>query len=75
MRFKNFEKMELNAENVIADYAMKFGEPAPMLTTLSIENPHYLKELRKAIDNNKPTNRDELAKIFMPKAGEDGICY
>lgn len=75
MRFKNFGKTELKAEDVVVAYAMKFGEPAPMLTTLDIENPHYLQAIQKAIDSNKPTNRNELAKIFMPRAGEDGICY
>lgn len=61
--FKQFGKM--NFDDLRLEYFIRFKESVPILTTLSTDNPRYLAELKKAIDNNKPIDRNYLGRIFM----------
>lgn len=61
--FKKFGK--LNFEDLSLEYFIRFKEDVPILTTLSTDDPQYLAELKKAIDNDKPIDRNYLGRIFM----------
>ncbi len=58
--------MENKFTDIAVKYFMKFKTYPPRLSTLSKEDPLYLKELEKAIERNNPIDRDYLADIFMP---------
>lgn len=54
------------------EYELKFGEKPPILTTLSVDDPLYLKQIKNAIDNDSPIDRNDLAEIFMTN---DKVAY
>jgi len=55
----------MNFIDIAIEYENKFGEKPPILTTLDVENEEYLNILKKAIEDNKPVDRDYLGTIFM----------
>lgn len=52
-------------EDVAFRYEMEFGEKPPILTTLDVNDPLYLEQLEKAIEQGKSITRDDLGAIFM----------
>lgn len=58
--------------DVAVEYEKTFGEQPPILTTLDVNDPLYLQELEKAIENQKPIDRNYLGSIFMT---DDKVFY